>query len=144
MYDYDDYDDLLDDYEMRNARRGRHRRHGDNRGSGLIRRPGGWGFGRPVDDDRAVTRPRPRPVPVPVPVAVERGGLLGNLDRGELIEIAGMLLGALMPLPAAPAPTENAITNQTNQVLYQQALAAHAKLDERIRTLGSIVGKLID
>jgi hypothetical protein len=33
--------------------------------------------------------------------------------------------------------------NLENLVLYQSALAQHAKRDEQLRTIGNIVGKLV-
>lgn len=148
MYDdyYDTYDDMLDDYDMRNARvRDRRDRHG--KGAGLIRRPAtGWPRPRgPIAPPAPVAPIGPRPVAVPVAVPVqERSGILGNLDKGELVEIVAQVLASLMPLPGAPAPSGSASTDTANHILYQQALAQHAKRDEQLRTLGSIVGKLID
>lgn len=134
MDDYETYYLLDEDDDMRNARV---RRHG-NRPSGLIRHRGPTGV--------RVVRPA-RPVVVAQPaepvMAATSGGILGNLDRSELIEIAAQVLSALMPLPAAPVTTGDA-RDISNQTLYLTALAIHAKRGEQLRTLGSVIGKLLD
>lgn len=129
---------LLDEEDMRNAREGR-RSHRPDR-PGLIRSP--WNLGRPRPT-RVVRPAGPTPVVVAQPVAASSGGVFGNLDRGELVEIAAQVLSAVMPLPAAPAAVGD-VRDVANQTLYMTARATHAKRAEQLRTLGSVIGKLLD
>jgi hypothetical protein len=69
--------------------------------------------------------------------------LLGNLTAGEIVEVGTQILAALQPLPVAPVATGTVSNDVGNLVLYQSALAIHAKRDEQLRTLGSLVGKLL-
>jgi hypothetical protein len=76
------------------------------------------------------------------------GGALGRsfLDRvttGQIVEMVAELFAALQSLPAAPVATNTAETDIANSVLYQTALAQHAKRDEQVRTLGHLVARLI-
>ena len=61
----------------------------------------------------------------------------------ELVELATMVVAAVMPLPAAPVVQGNPSTDMTNQLAYTSALALHAKRDEQLRTVGALVGKLV-
>ena len=70
------------------------------------------------------------------------GSLLGRLTIAQLIEIAAQAFAALQSLPPAPNPQQETSTNVQNMIVYQRALAEHAKRDEQIRTLGSLVSKL--
>jgi hypothetical protein len=70
-------------------------------------------------------------------------GLFANLTVGEVVELAGAVLGAISPLPGAPVATGDFRTDMDNVITYQGALAVHAKQDERIRTIASLIGKLI-
>jgi hypothetical protein len=69
--------------------------------------------------------------------------ILGRISAGQLIDMVAQIFVALMPLPAAPAVTSDAATDTGNAILYQSALASHAKRDEQVRTLGSLVSKLV-
>ena len=73
----------------------------------------------------------------------QMGTYLGGLALGQIIEMAPQLLAALQPLPAAPIATSEVAKDVNNLVLYQSALASHAKRDEQLRTLGSLIGKLV-
>lgn len=77
--------------------------------------------------------------------ATESAGpsLFANLSVGEVVELAGEVLGAISPLPGAPVSTGDMRTDIDNLITYQGALAMHAKQDERIRTIASLIGKLI-
>ncbi len=75
--------------------------------------------------------------------APARTGLFGNASTGQLIELATMVLAAVMPLPAAPVAQGVATTDMNNQLAYTSALALHAKRDEQLRTIGSLVGTLV-
>ncbi len=68
---------------------------------------------------------------------------LNRLSTGSIIDMAAQLWAALMPLPAAPIATQQVTTDVGNSILYQQALAQYAKRDEQVRTLGSLVARLI-
>lgn len=138
----------MDDYEVyvidedddeRNARNHRVVSGGWKRGPGMIRHPGGTRVGRPSRWSGGRT------------VVVDRGPaqsvsrtIIGGLTAGELIEAAAQVLAAIQPLPAPPVAQGHAETDVGNLVLYQSALATHAKRDEQLRTLGSLVRKLID
>jgi hypothetical protein len=143
----DEYDELilLDDDDMRNARGVRDNRSRTGSRVGLIRSPravpvrrhpiGGFG-GR---DQRTPSAPV-----VVTPMVEEKRSILGNLSTGELVEIAAQVLSAIQPLPGAPVATGTHATDTSNLITYQTALAAHAKRVEQVRTLGSVLGKLLD
>jgi hypothetical protein len=128
------------------------------------RRPGSGG---PSSAWRPGTPPpgaRPAPAAVPVirypaqhvmsqpvmahPVAVMQPqqptyfGSLG-LTLGQIIDIAAQVLAAFQPLPAAPVATSEVEKDVGNLVLYQTAIAQHAKRDEQLRTIGSLISKLV-
>jgi len=77
------------------------------------------------------------------PVASGLLGLLGNGSIGPLVEMGTAGFAALQELPPAPTATDDVATNLQNILIYQTALANHAKRNERVRTLGSLVGKLL-
>ncbi len=68
---------------------------------------------------------------------------LGGFTIGQIVDIAAQAIAALAPLPAAPVATSDASTDVGNLILYQTAIAQHAKRDEQLRTLGSLVSKLV-
>jgi hypothetical protein len=68
---------------------------------------------------------------------------LGNVSLGTLVEMGTAGFAALQDLPAPPVATDDVATNVQNLITYQNALAQHAKRDERVRTFGSLVGKLV-
>lgn len=78
-------------------------------------------------------------------VVVQQSGktLLGGFTIGELIEMATQAFAALQPLPSAPTAQGSMDIDVENLVTYQSALASHAKRDEQVRTLGSLVGRLL-
>ena len=57
--------------------------------------------------------------------------------------MVAQVFAALQSLPAAPVATGDVETDVGNLILYQGALAQHAKRDEQVRTLGSLVAKLV-
>jgi hypothetical protein len=69
--------------------------------------------------------------------------LFGNMNAGQLVDLVSQIFAALMPLPAAPVATADATTDVGNLITYQSALAQYAKRDEQVRTLGSLVTKLV-
>jgi hypothetical protein len=61
---------------------------------------------------------------------------------GSLIEIGTSLVAAFQSLPVAPNADESTVL--ANVTDYQRRLAEHAKGDERLRTIGSAGGKVVD
>ena len=61
---------------------------------------------------------------------------------GSLIEIGTSLVAAFQSLPVAPNSDESTVL--ANVTDYQRRLAEHAKGDERLRTIGSAGGKVVD
>ena len=78
-----------------------------------------------------------------VPQGALGSSLLGRISTGQLIDMIAQIFVAVMPLPAAPVATSDATTDTGNLILYQTALASYAKRDEQVRTLGSLVSKLV-
>jgi len=70
-------------------------------------------------------------------------GLFARVTTGQLIEMIVQGFAAIQSLPAAPTATTDTRDNIENLVLYQTALAQHAKRDEQLRTIGNIVSKLV-
>jgi hypothetical protein len=71
------------------------------------------------------------------------GMLFGKLTAGQAIELVTQIFAALQPLPAAPVPTRNSDTDAGNLILFQDAVAKHAKRDEQVRTVGNLIAKLM-
>jgi hypothetical protein len=150
----DDYDVIYLDDDERNARAtvvdGRGRPMGR---PGIVRpRPGGSSVVVPPSrrptvihsggshGSQAVDR---RPTVIYSQPAQSKLGGLGNLTTGEIIELAAQLLAAIQPLPGAPSGVGDVETDVENLVIYQTALATHAKRDEQLRTLGSLLAKVL-
>lgn len=136
------YEEILDD--ERNARPSRtDHRTGGRPAPGMAVTP----FGRP----------RPRPVRVrpsgggrevviyqePPVMQQQRSGLLANLTTDEIVELAAQVFASFQPLPAGPTATGDMKTDIENLITYQSALALHAKRDEQLRMIGSLLSKLI-
>lgn len=134
--------------DPRNADSRDHRSQGGTSGwrpSGpVVRSPG-----QPTAVIRYPTTAYPAPhypaaVYPPQPVAVmQPATYLGGFTVGQIIDIAAQALAALQPLPAAPVATSDVSTDVGNMILYQTAIAQHAKRDEQLRTLGSLISKLV-
>ncbi len=95
-------------------------------------------------------QPRPvygGPAPViytgPAPLQTTAATFLGKLTTGQVVEMVAQLFAALQPLPGAPVATKDASTDIGNSIMYQSALAQHAKRDEQVRTLGGLVARLV-
>ena len=69
--------------------------------------------------------------------------VLPGFSNGELIEMAAQVIAAIQPLPGAPTAQGQCEVDVENLVLYQTALAAHAKRDEQLRTLGNLVSRFL-
>ena len=69
--------------------------------------------------------------------------LFGKLTTGQIVEMVAQAFAALQTLPGAPVATRDTSTDVANLILFQNALAQHAKRDEQVRTLGSLVAKLV-
>lgn len=74
----------------------------------------------------------------PVPFAARFG-----MSTGELIDTAIQILAAIQPLPVAPTAQGDAGIDVENLVTYQGALATHAKRDEQLRTLGTLLVRIL-
>jgi hypothetical protein len=97
--------------------------------------PPGGGF-RPM-------APAPAQVIYAQPAQPALATFFGKLTTGQVIELVAGLFAMLQPLPAAPVATRDAATDVGNLILYQGAIAQHAKRDEQVRTLGGLVGKVL-
>jgi len=138
----------------------------DTRNAVRDHRPQGGGQGRPGSSGPRVVYAPPQgqpiahvvppyvqPQPLPQQVIYTQqpqmfqpsafGSLFGKLTPGQLLEMVAQLFAALQPLPAAPTPTRSPDTDPANLILFQDALAKHAKRDEQVRTVGSLVARLI-
>jgi hypothetical protein len=100
------------------------------------------------------------PYPVP-PFGTPWGSPAGNISAivggfgglGSLADVIAQIFAAVLPLPSAPTPIGSDVTetntagdtnaNAKNLITYQSALAGHAKRDEQIRTIGSLLKKLV-
>jgi hypothetical protein len=58
---------------------------------------------------------------------------------GVVVDVIGQAIAAIMPVPAAPQISGMQPTDDENMKRYQEALAGHAKTDERIRTVAKVV-----
>jgi hypothetical protein len=138
----DDYEVMYVDDDERNSIVNAVRRH--------------TGGARPVASGTTARRPtivRPyasgsryaydrRPNQVVVHQMGPRRGFAG-LNTGELIEMAAFILAAIQPLPPPPTAQGHTETDVENLVIYQSALATHAKRDEQLRTLGGLLARLL-
>jgi hypothetical protein len=69
--------------------------------------------------------------------------MFNNLSAGKIVDMAAQVFAALTSLPDAPVATADPATDVPNLITYQSSLASYAKRDEQIRTLGSLVSKLV-
>ena len=69
--------------------------------------------------------------------------LFGKLTTGQIVEMVSQIFAALQSLPSAPVATREVDTDVANLILFQNALAQHAKRDEQVRTLGGLVARLV-
>ncbi len=145
----DEYDVIYLDEDERNARAtvvdGR-------KGGGRVvvggRRPGGSSVVVPPSRRPTVIHSGGRGgdrqrAPVVIQEAPQQKKMLAGLTTGEIVELAAQILAAIQPLPGAPTAAGEVETDVENLVIYQTALATHAKRDEQLRTLGSLLGKLL-
>lgn len=88
-------------------------------------------------------RPDPRQQWMQGPPQSTAAMMLGKLTTGQIVEMVAQVFAALQSLPGAPVSTRDLETDVSNLILYQGALAAHAKRDEQVRTLGNLVAKLV-
>ena len=144
----DDYDVIYLDDDERNAVND-HRKGGGRVTVG--RRPGGSSVVVPPSRRPTVihsgSASSSRVIAGQRPVVIQeraslRGGLAG-LSTGEIVELAAQILAAIQPLPGAPTATRDVEMDIENLVMYQSALATHAKRDEQLRTLGSLLGRIL-
>lgn len=126
----DDDDGFEDDYEFRNARR-------DHRTRRPPSRPTRSRFGGSRASRGRIVRTNPRRSNTGAIVRRDTG----SLSTGVLVEAGSQLLAAIQPLPTAPVATGKLEADMENLMLYQKALAEHAKRDEQLRTVGSLASK---
>jgi hypothetical protein len=69
--------------------------------------------------------------------------MFARLSAGKIVDMAAQVFAALSSLPDAPVSTADPATDVPNLITYQSSLASYAKRDEQIRTLGSLVAKLV-
>ena len=129
--------------DTRNAD-GRDHRTGNTGGGGFM---GAVRPGTMVQPSGYAPRPAYGPQPVmytQAPMAPTFAStLFGKLTTGQVIDMVAQLFAALQPLPTSPIATKDATTDVGNLILFQGALAQHAKRDEQVRTLGGLVAKLV-
>lgn len=66
-----------------------------------------------------------------------------GMTTGEMIDTGIQLLAAIVPLPAAPVSQGEVGTDVENLQTYQTALAVYAKRDEQLRTLGTLLTRIL-
>ena len=98
-------------------------------------------FAQPMYQQPVYQQPQPMIWSGPQPTGM--GALFGRLTTGQIVEMIAQGFAALQSLPTAPVSTRDLETDVANLVLYQGAIASHAKRDEQVRTLGSLVSKLV-
>lgn len=96
---------------------------------------------RPMYYQPAHVVPTP-PMVAAAPAPSGAASLLAKISTAQLIEIGAQLVAAMQALPAAPVATKDVATDVNNLMLYQAALAQHAKRDEQIRTLGNLAARV--
>jgi hypothetical protein len=101
------------------------------------------GYAQPYAQPVTYAQPAPMIYQAPYPQQSLAASFFGKLTTGQVVEMVAQLFAALQPLPAAPVATRNADTDVGNLILFNGALASHAKRDEQIRTLGGLVGKVV-
>ena len=79
---------------------------------------------------------------VMAPMPLERR-LFGSFTTSEAVEAAAEVMSALQALPVAPIATGKLDVDVENLTLYHAAVAAHFKRVEQVRTIGSLLAKLI-
>ena len=77
------------------------------------------------------------------PVEYPERRLFGNLTGSEAVEVGSQILASLQPLPVAPVATGRLEVDVENLTLYHAAVALHFKRDEQLRTIGSLLAKLM-
>ena len=75
--------------------------------------------------------------------AAPQASVLAGMNTAELVEVAAQILAAIQPLPGAPTAQGDVETDVENLVIYQTALATHAKRDEQLRTLGGLLARFL-
>ena len=121
----------------------------DNRGV-PVRGPGGFwprvgvgprvAYPQPMPPMYGQTQPQPTVIYHQAPA---KPSVLAGMTVAELVDMGAQLLAAIQPLPSAPTAAGELETDVENMVIYQTALATHAKRDEQLRTLGSLLGRLL-
>ena len=66
-----------------------------------------------------------------------------GMSTGELIDTGIQILAAIQSLPVGPTSQGDTTTDIENLVTYQGALASYAKRDEQLRTLGTLLVRIL-
>ena len=95
-------------------------------------------------DWRSLPDTPPKPTGPPYIITV----LIGQLGTGPITHPFGgrplsLSLTGIISLPGAPTAVGSVELDVENLVMYQSALATHAKRDEQLRTLGSLLGRIL-
>jgi len=99
----------------------------------------------PWGGTRVITQPAPVPVIVqaPPPPPAPQKSFLGEIPLGTLVQLGAMGYTAMAELPPKPAIVGEPKTDNQNLVLYQEALAKHAKRVQQINTAGLVASVLL-
>jgi hypothetical protein len=106
-------------------------------------RPSAYGQPAPYAQPAPMYQPGPVIYSAPQPLGSTAAMLLGKLTTGQVVDMVAQIFAALQSLPGAPVATKDVSTDVSNLILYQGALAQHAKRDEQVRTLGGLVARLV-
>lgn len=145
-----DYDVMYIDSDERNATHDHRTQSGKRPAWGS--RPASGGSRTvvvpPGNRPTVITTGAPAPAPAyyqPQVVYAQPASLASRfgMSTGELIDTAIQIFAAIQPLPAAPTAQGDAGIDVENLVTYQGALATHAKRDEQLRTLGSLLVRVL-
>jgi hypothetical protein len=79
---------------------------------------------------------------VMAPLPFERR-LFGNFTTSEVVESLAEVVSAFQSLPVSPVATGKLEVDVENLTLFHAAVAAHFKRVEQLRTIGSLLAKLI-
>jgi hypothetical protein len=129
--DDDEYDDVRNATIVRS-----------HRGQGRSGRSGSGSSSTPRSrgQTRIITRPRRDRRPA----RYNNGRGREGFTIGKIIRDGVPILAALQPLPAAPTATGKPDVDIKNVMIYQVALAQHAKRDEQLRTFAHVASHYID
>ena len=85
----------------------------------------------------------PQGFPPGFPPQSTAAALFGKLTTGQIVEMVAQVVRGVADAPRSACRDSRDATDIANLILFQSALAQHAKRDEQVRTLGSLVAKLV-